>query len=82
MDCRLPGSSVHGILQARKLVLIQGSSPGLLHYRQILYHLSHLGSPKLYECLSNQREPWVFVLLNLLRSDQGGLGIVGMLDGL
>ena len=24
----------------------QGSNPGLLHYRQILYHLSHQGSPK------------------------------------
>ena len=47
MDCRLPGSPVHGILQARKLVLIQGSNLGILHYRQILYHLSHLGSPKL-----------------------------------
>jgi len=23
----------------------QGSNPGLLHCRQILYHLSHLGSP-------------------------------------
>ena len=23
---------------------IQGSNPGLLHYRQILYHLSHQGS--------------------------------------
>ena len=24
----------------------QGSNPGLLHCRQILYHLSHWGSPK------------------------------------
>ena len=23
----------------------QGSNPGLLHHRQILYHLSHQGSP-------------------------------------
>ena len=23
----------------------QGSNPGLLHYRQMLYHLSHQGSP-------------------------------------
>ena len=47
MDCSLPGSSVHGILQARILVgclallqgifPIQGSNPGLLNCRQILY---------------------------------------------
>ena len=52
MDCSWPGSSVHGILQARILervavsfsggnFLTQGSNPGLLHCRQILYHLSH-----------------------------------------
>ena len=50
-----PGSSVHGILQVRMLewvaipfsrgiFLIQGSNLGLLHCRQILYHLSHQGS--------------------------------------
>ena len=37
-----------GILQARILLqgvfLTQGSNLGLLHYRQILYHLSHQGS--------------------------------------
>ena len=52
LDCSPPGSSVHGILQLRILewvaisllqgiFLIQISNPGLLHYRQILYHLSH-----------------------------------------
>ena len=55
MDCSPPGSSVHGILQARILeschsllqgiFLTQGSNPGLLHCRQILYPLSHQGSP-------------------------------------
>ena len=58
-----PGSSVHGILQARilewkkkntgvgchsllqGLFLTQGSNPGLLHCKQILYCLSHQGSP-------------------------------------
>ena len=50
MDCSLPGSSVHGILQARILewvshfllqgiFLTQGSNLGLLHCRWILYHL-------------------------------------------
>ena len=55
MDCSLPGSSVHGILQARILEWVaipfsrgssqtQRSDPGFLHFRQILYHLSHQGS--------------------------------------
>ena len=50
-DCSLPGS-VHGIRQARTLewvaisfsrrfFLTQGLNPGLLHCRQILYHLSY-----------------------------------------
>ena len=53
--CSPPGSSVHGILQARILELgshsflqgicpTQGLKPGLLHCRQILCHLSHWGS--------------------------------------
>ena len=47
MDCSPPGSSVHGILQARVLewvaILLQGIfltqqlNFGLLHHRQILY---------------------------------------------
>ena len=52
MDCRSPGSSVHGILQVRILEWVamlssRGSSQprdetlGLLHCRWILYHLSH-----------------------------------------
>ena len=52
MDCN-PPLSVHGIFQARILeysllqgiFLTQGSNPGLLHCRQILYYLSHQGSP-------------------------------------
>ena len=56
MDCSPPDFSVHGILQARTLEWVahsllqgvfptQGSSSSLLHCRQILYHLSHQGSP-------------------------------------
>ena len=52
MDCSLPGSSAHGILQAKTLewvafpfFQIQGSNPSLLHWRQILYRLSQQGSP-------------------------------------
>jgi len=52
MACSLPGSSDHGILQARVLEWVvisssrgifptQGSNLHLLHCRQILYHLSH-----------------------------------------
>ena len=54
MDCSLPGSSVHGILQARNtgvgchslhqgIFPTQGSNPGLPHCRRILYCLSHQG---------------------------------------
>jgi len=55
MNCSSPGSSVHGILQARLLKRVaipffRGSfwpklSPSFLHCRWILYHLSHEGSP-------------------------------------
>ena len=58
MDCSSPGSSVHGILQARILEWVAipfssdlpdaGLSLSLLYHRQIPYHLSHQGSP---ECL-------------------------------
>ena len=54
MDCSLPGSSVHGIPERntevdchslfQRIFLIQESNLGLLHCRQILYYLSHLGS--------------------------------------
>ena len=57
MDCNLPGFSVHGILQARILEWVaisfagdlsnEGSNSGLLHCGQILYYLSHQGSPSL-----------------------------------
>ena len=56
MDYSLPGSSVHGdspgnntgvgyhaLLQG--IFPTQGLNPGLLHCRQILYNLSHQGSP-------------------------------------
>ena len=57
MDCNPPGTSVHGdspvkntgadchtLLQG--IFPTQGSNPGLPHCRQILYHLSHQGSPQ------------------------------------
>ena len=57
MDCSSPVSSVHGILQARILEWIavpcsrrssiptQGLNSCFPHCRQILYHLTHQGSP-------------------------------------
>ena len=55
MDYSLPGSSIHGILQAKntgmgchallqEIFPTQGLNPGLPHYRQMLYCLSHQGS--------------------------------------
>ena len=55
LDCSPPGSSVHGIFQARILEWVAIPSPGdlpypgiklgLLHGKQILYQLSYEGSP-------------------------------------
>ena len=56
VDCRPPGSSVHGVSQARILEWVampssrrfsqpRESNPGLPHCWWILYHLSHQGSP-------------------------------------
>ena len=55
--------TVHGILQARTLEWVslsllqgifptQGSNPGLLHCRRILYQLSHQGSPRILEWMA------------------------------
>ena len=72
MDCSPPGSSVHGILQARipewiDIPFSRGSSGpsdqvlGLLHCKQIIYHrLSHQreenGNPLQCSCLENPRD--------------------------
>jgi len=60
MDCNPPGSSVprdssgkntgvgcHALLQ--RIFPTQGLNPGLPHCRQILYHLSHQGRPRILE---------------------------------
>ena len=60
MDCSPPGTSVHGNSPGRNaevgchalfqgLFQAQGSKPGLLHCRRILYQLSHQGSPGILE---------------------------------
>ena len=48
------GVGYHALLQG--IFPIQGSNPGLLHCRRILYHLSHQGSPRILE--------WVAYLLS------------------
>ena len=41
------GVGCHALLQG--IFPTQGSNPGLLHCRQILYHLSHQGCPRILE---------------------------------
>ena len=41
------GVGCHALLQG--IFLTQGLNPGFLHCRQILYHLSHQGSPRILE---------------------------------
>ena len=43
----------------------QGSNPGLLHCRQILYHLSHQKSPKSLNDMFNQMHLMVMLILPL-----------------
>ena len=63
LDCTPAGSSVHGILQVKNTGVVchallqgifptQGLNPGLPHCRQILYHLSHQGSPRILEWMA------------------------------
>ena len=69
MVCSPPGSSVHGLLQARILRVschsllqgifpTQGSNLGLLHSRQILYPLSHQ-THLLFIPRDNPAIPWI-----------------------
>ena len=64
MDCSLPGSSVHAIIQARILEWVaisfsrESSQPCVSYVscigRWVLYHYYHLGSPNWYEFSSVQ----------------------------
>ena len=71
MDCSPPGSSVHGILQARTLewvaisfprgiFLTQELNPGLLHCRKILYQLSYVGLYNVQRCSVGKEKPVAF----------------------
>ena len=71
---------VHGIFQAKilewgSLSLLQGifptqgSNPGLPHYRQILYHLSHRRSPRILE--------WVtYLFSSILLTQESNWGLL------
>ena len=79
MNCSPLGSSVHGDSSGKntgvdchaffkRIFPTQGMNPGLLHCRQILYYLSHQGSPKrlvvVFQSLSRVRffaTPWTVV---------------------
>ena len=80
----LPGSSVRGILQARNTgvdseSLFQGIfstwgwNPGLLHCRQILYHLSHQGSAHYCQCTNSSTWDWVCQSLSGPWATEGGM---------
>ena len=85
MDCSPPGSSIHRSFQATVLGVgchfllqgifpTQGSNPGLLHCRQILYHLSHQGSPYVWA------SQMVLVVKNPL-ANVGDAGDMGSIPG-
>ena len=72
VDCSPPGSSVHGDFPGKNIGVgchallqgifpTQGSNPGLLHCRRILYRLSHQGS---------QKTQWVFPKLKVKWTDK------------
>ena len=72
MNCSPPGSSIHGIFQARVLGWVaisfsrgssptQGSNLGLLYCRQTLYHLSHQGRPY-HHCRWHQIWPFMITI--------------------
>ena len=57
------GVGCHFLLQG--IFPIQGLNPGLQHCRQILYHLSHQGSPKISEAITSSH-PVFMEAVNLL----------------
>ena len=76
MNCILPGSSVHGDAPGKNtgvgchsrlwgIFPVLGSNPGLPHCKQILYHLSYQGSPKLLECIAYSFPRGIFLTQEL-----------------
>ena len=69
VDCSLPDFSVQGDSPGKNIGVVchallqgifptQGSNPGLPHHRQILYHLSHQGSPSILEWVACPFSKW------------------------
>ena len=73
MDCSLPGSCVHSLLQG--IFSTEGSSVGLLHCRQILYHLSQQGRPTLalWICLIKKSINQEITIIHNLLSQKSSL---------
>ena len=78
LEYSLLDSSVHGIPQERILEWVaisfsrgifptQGSNPGLLHCRQILYHQSHQGSPNSINWLKMVKTPVGWTVKSLIK---------------
>ena len=86
MDCSPPGSSVHGILQARILEWVAipfsrdlpdpGICLGLLHCRQILYCLSHL----YVESKIWHKWTYIYETNRLKGAGEGHIGSLGLVD--
>ena len=49
------------------IFLTQGLNPGLLHCRQILYHLNHQGSPRILKWLAYPFSKGIFLTQELNR---------------
>ena len=76
MDCSLPGSSVHGHFPGKNIGVgchavlqeifpTQASNPGLPHFRQIRYCLSHQGSPRILEWVAYHFSRGIFLTQGL-----------------
>ena len=92
MDCSPPGSSAHGDSSSKNtgvgchallqgIFSTQGLNPGLLHCRQILYHVSHQGSN--FKVIGRQAYCFSLIFLDqgfsalaLLALGTGGLFVV------
>ena len=81
MGCSPPGSSVrgdspskntavgcHALLQ--RIFPTQGLNPGFPHYRWIIYHLSHQGSPRILEWVAH---PFILQGIFLIQESNRGL---------
>ena len=60
-----PFSRVRLLSLLQGILPIQGSNPGLPHCRQIVYQLSHKGSPRILEVGSLSLLQWIFLTRKL-----------------